>query len=185
MTTADTPAVRAPHAHTTIPTDQAPAPVSTLLHKLTPGWHHHVTTGHGHDERGGLSDTTDGDGKRHRVVTVVDVDSIALRSRHADGRTVRIVWAVQTGARTPTGRAKAPTFVLAWRGRHPGENAPAQLAATEIPAYMTATSPAAALAAVAALREDRKAAAARRATAKLAPVHELHPHAEPAEEVAA
>lgn len=190
MTTADTPASTerpptAPVQHPAIPADQAPAPVRTLLRKLGPGWIALITPGAGHDVRGGLSEDTDGEGKRRRVTRTVAVDSVALRARHDDGRQVRIVWAVEHGATTPAGKAKGPTFVCAWRGRHDREHGPAELAATEVPAYMTADGPAAALVAVEQLRADRlAAAAARRAPA---PVHELHPHLDDdqAEDVAA
>lgn len=178
---ADTPATEpAPHRLTTTPTDQAPAPVRTLLRKLPPGWHHTITAGHGTDQTGTMSADTDGNGKRHRVVREYAVDSWALRAHHPDGRQVRIVWAVEQGARTPAGRVKAPTFVLAWRGRHDGEDGPAPLAATEIPAYMAALAPAAALAAVEQVRAERAAKAAARRTG--ADIVELHPQLGQADE---
>lgn len=105
----------------------------TLLRQLD-GWSTSASHATGPCEFGGLSEETDGEGKRHRVSVVEDVDSVLLRAAHADGRAFVALWVRRPGT-TPAGRRKGWSMDLAWRGRRPGEFTPKQITATELKAY--------------------------------------------------
>lgn len=111
-----------------------PNPVKTLLRQLE-DWSTSVSHATGPCEFGGLSEDTDGDGKRHRVSVTEDVVSVLLRAANADGRAFVALWIRRPGS-TPTGRRKGWTFDLAWRGRRPDELTPKQMTATQLKAYV-------------------------------------------------
>jgi hypothetical protein len=103
-----------------------------------------VNHARGHLEFGGLSEDTDGNGKRKRVSLLRSVDSVAVRAMHADGRAIVAVWMRRDGH-------KGWSLDMAWRGRHGHELAPRRLSARQLTAYVSAEDPAAALLAADAL----------------------------------
>lgn len=111
-----------------------PASAKSLLRQLE-GWSTLVTHATGPCEFGGLSEDTDGEGKRHRVSVTEDVDSVLLRGAHVDGRAFVALWVRRPGE-TPAGRRKGWTLDLAWRGKRPDEHTPKQITATELKAYV-------------------------------------------------
>jgi hypothetical protein len=126
-------------------TPDLPTAANTLLkqlRELVPAWSidgpHHAT---GPCAFGGLSEETDGEGKRRRIEIIEQVDSVLIRARHADGRAIVALW-----VRRPS--RKGWTLDMAWRGRAAHEHAPRQLTATALKAYVAAPDHAAALAAV-------------------------------------
>lgn len=139
-------------------TPDTPAAARTLLARLD-GWSHRLTHAAGSCTFGGLSEQSDGNGKRRRVSTVEQVDSVLVRARHVDGRALVALWIRRPGL-TPAGRRKGWTLDLAWRGRAPGEHVPRRITARQLAAYVAAPDPAAALASLAEnFTTERKAAA--------------------------
>lgn len=100
---------------------------------------------------GGLSEETDGEGKRKRIQTVEQVDSVLVRARHVDGRALVALW-----MRRP--ERKGWALDMAWRGRRPDEYAPHPLTATQLKAYIAAPDHVAALAAVTEQKKEEVAA---------------------------
>ena len=126
-------------------TPDLPTAARTLLKQLgelVPAWSingpRHAT---GPCAFGGLSEETDGEGKRKRIETIEQVDSVLIRAYHADGRAIAALW-----VRRPT--RKGWVLDMAWRGRAAGEHAPRKLTATQLRAYVAAPDHPAALAAV-------------------------------------
>lgn len=79
-------------------TADLPAGVRGLLNKLAPGWRYTVTHAVGPCEFGGLSEDTDGEGKRSRVTVIEQVDSIGVRLCHpASGRGAAALWIRRPG----------------------------------------------------------------------------------------
>ncbi len=109
-------------------TPALPRATQTLIARLD-GWVHTIEHAHGPCEFGGLSETTDGDGKRSRITITEQVDSICVRGDHHEGRAFVALW-----IRRPSG--KGWTLETAWRGAWPWEPAPKQLTATELTAYV-------------------------------------------------
>lgn len=136
-------------------TPDLPAAANTLLkqlRELVPAWSidgpRHAT---GPCAFGGLSEETDGEGKRRRIEIVEQVDSVLVRARHADGRAIVALW-----VRRPAKRGW--TLDMAWRGRATNEFTPQRLTATQLKAYVAAPDYAAALAAVAPITDSRNVA---------------------------
>lgn len=100
---------------------------------------------------GGLSEETDGEGKRRRIAVIEQVDSVLVRACHVDGRAIVALW-----VRRPTKRGW--TLDMAWRGRAAHEHTPHRLTATALKAYVAAPDHAAALAAVAPITDSRNVA---------------------------
>jgi hypothetical protein len=82
-------------------TPDLPAAARTLLKQLgelVPAWSingpRHAT---GPCVFGGLSEETDGEGKRKRTQTVEQVDSVLIRAYHADGRALVALWVRRPG----------------------------------------------------------------------------------------
>jgi hypothetical protein len=113
---------------------EIPTAAKTLLKKLS-DWSVKVTHATGRLEFGGLSEETDGEGKRHRVSVPEDVDSCLVQARHVDGRAFVALWVHRHGQCTAAG-GKKWKLDLAWRGRRPGEWTPKQITATELKAYV-------------------------------------------------
>lgn len=138
------------------PTEELPTAARSLVRRLdaTGGWTARVVAGEGAGEFGHLSEERNGDGKRHRVIELIAVESLSVRARHTDGRALVAVWI----KRADGGGWKMD---LAFRGRHEGEMVPRQITARQVGAYADAASPAAALAAIAELapKAEREAAA--------------------------
>lgn len=111
-----------------------PTAAKTLLKKLD-DWSVETTCASGELEFGGLSEDTDGDGKRHRVSVLDAVESVLVRARHVDGRAIVALYVHRVGDLTPAGGRKWK-LDMAWRGRHLDEHAPHQLTATELAAYV-------------------------------------------------
>lgn len=110
-----------------------PTAVKTLLAQLG-DWQHTVSHATGPATFGGLSEETDGEGKRHQIEVVEQVASVCLRACHPDGRAFVALWL----QRPSTGRW---SLDLAFRARHHGEPAPQRLKATELTAYVAASGP--------------------------------------------
>lgn len=132
-----------------------PAAATTLLkqlRELVPAWSiaspRHAT---GPCAFGGLSEETDGEGKRKRIAVVEQVDSVLIRACHVDGRAIVALW-----VRRPS--RKGWTLDMAWRGRAAHEYTPSPLTATQLKAYVAAPDHAAALAAIAPTTESRNVA---------------------------
>jgi len=104
-----------------------PTATRSLLRKLE-NWSTSVRHARGQLEFGSLSEDTDGNGKRHRVEVIDDVDSVLVRARHPDGRAVVALWIRRHG--------QGWKLDMAWRGRAPGELAPQRLTARELAAYV-------------------------------------------------
>jgi hypothetical protein len=108
---------------------EIPAAARALVRQLE-GWSvEGPTLGTGSWAFGGLSEATDGNGKRKRIEVVEKTEAVLVRARHVDGRALVAIWAR---------RASRPGWSLdmAWRGRRPDENTPRQLTATELKAYV-------------------------------------------------
>jgi hypothetical protein len=156
----------------------APAALTSLTKRLAPGWTHHVTGPRiGALVVGGLSEETDGEGRRSRVQREVDITSYALKACHStSGRAFVAVWIQQLGA-------SSWKLDMAVRGRHDGEHAPQRLDAGQLSAYAASTSVAAyeqQLALLEAKREETKRKAAATRAARRGGVTELRP-SEPTE----
>lgn len=116
-----------------------PSGANGVITKLAPGWsvtHEHLGTGT--LDFGGLSEDTDGEGKRHRVTNVEPVESYLVRIENEDGRGVVAVWLCRLLRPTKSG-GKSWTLDMAWRGRHDGEYAPVRLTKKELDHYVTET----------------------------------------------
>jgi hypothetical protein len=109
-----------------------PAAITTLTSRMAEGWTHHVTGPcTGTIVLGGLSETTDGEGRRHRVEREVSVTSFMLKGCHAATRRgIVAVWVRQDGT-------SSWKLDLAYRGRHEGEHAPQRLDAGQLGAYVS------------------------------------------------
>jgi hypothetical protein len=105
-----------------------PTAARSLLRKLD-GWKTFTRPAAGQLEFGSLSVDTDGNGKRHRISLVENVDSVLIRARHTDGRALVAVW-IRRESR------KGWTLDMAWRGRRADEYAPRQVTARELAAYV-------------------------------------------------
>jgi hypothetical protein len=92
------------------------------------GWTHTITPATGPYSFGGLSEDTDGEGKRHRIEVTQDVDSVCLRAQHAtDGRRLVAVWI----------KRKSWSLDTAFRWSWPWEHGiPLKVTATELTAYV-------------------------------------------------
>jgi hypothetical protein len=114
--------------------------------ELDPDWRVRVIPGHGGTEFGGLSEDTNGEGKRHRVSEYIEVDSVSVRAQHTDGRALVAVWIKRADE-------QKWTFDLAFRGRDVAtdEGVPRRLNSRQLNAYAIAGCPADALAACAEL----------------------------------
>jgi len=123
-------------------TPDLPPAARTLLKQLAQWSVEGPTCATGPCTFGGLSQETDGEGKRKRIAIIEQVDSVLIRARHVDGRALVALW-----VRRP--ERKGWALDMAWRGRHPSEHAPRPLTATQLRAYIGAPDHAAALAAVA------------------------------------
>ena len=126
-------------------TPDLPTAANTLLKQLrehAPAWSiagpRHAT---GPCAFGGLSEETDGEGKRKRIERIEQVDSVLIRAVHVDGRALVALWMRRPGK-------KGWSLDMAWRGRRPDEYAPQRLTATQLKAYVGAADHDAALAAV-------------------------------------
>ena len=103
-------------------TPALPRATQALIAQLD-GWTHTITHARGPCTFGGLSEETDGEGKRHRVEVTEDVDSVCLRARHDDGRRLVAVWI----------KRKSWTPDVAFRWPWPWEHGvPLQLTATAL-----------------------------------------------------
>jgi hypothetical protein len=107
----------------------APKAATALVRRLV-GWSTALVHGSGQLAFGGLSEDTDGEGKRHRVSSIEDVDSVLVRARHVDGRALVALWIRRPGA--------SWKFDFAWRARHVGESAPSPINSRQLTAYATA-----------------------------------------------
>jgi len=87
-----------------------------------------VRCARGQLEFGSLSEDTDGNGKRHRVEVIDDVDSVLIRARHSDGRAAVALWIRR--------HEQGWSLDMAWRGRAPGELAPKRLTARELGVFI-------------------------------------------------
>lgn len=114
----------------------SPSAANTLISRLGPGWTvalaQHAT---GEMDFGGLSEETDGEGKRHRVVNVEPVESYLVRAHHVDGRAFVAVWVSRVLRPTKSG-GKSWTLDFAWRARHPDEHTPHEVSKAELDAYI-------------------------------------------------
>jgi hypothetical protein len=119
----------------TSPATTLPTAITTLTKRLAEGWTHHVTGPRtGSIVLGGLSETTDGEGRRHRVEREVSVTSYMLKGCHAATRRgIVAVWVRQDST-------SSWKLDLAYRGRHEGEHAPQRLDAGQLAAYAGSTS---------------------------------------------
>jgi hypothetical protein len=128
-------------------TPDLPVAARTLLKSLD-GWSvadpRHAT---GPYAFGGLSEATNGEGKRKRTTRTEEVDSVLIRAAHVDGRAIVALF-VQAGPTSKVTGKRGWTLELAWRGRHHDEHVPRQLTGTQLKAYVGAVDHAAALAAV-------------------------------------
>lgn len=109
---------------------------------LDPGWTVRVVPGHGQAEYGSLSEERDGNGKRHRVSELVEVESVSVRARHADGRALWSVWVKKADEATYK-------FDAAMRGRDvtAERDVPRPLNSRQLNAYASAPDHSAAIAA--------------------------------------
>src|SRR5690606_28316056 len=85
-----------------------PSALTSLRRKLAIGWTSHVTgPTAGELVGGGLSEDTDGAGKRRRITKHVPVTSYALKACHAaTGRAFVAVWAHRHGDLTKAGKPR-------------------------------------------------------------------------------
>jgi hypothetical protein len=110
---------------------------------LDPGWAYKLVPGQGLAERGSLSDERNERRSRHRIQELVEVHSLSVRARHADGRNLIAVWvrwADETGWKMNLGMHLTPGF---------GIGVPVEIAARAVTAYATAPDLASALEAIA------------------------------------
>lgn len=111
---------------------EIPRAAASLAKKLDldAGWTYRFIPGRGLAERGSLSDERNEKGSRHRVQEMVEVNSLSIRARHADGRFLVAVW-IRWADETRW------TMNLAMRGPDlaSGEMMPIELAAREAVAY--------------------------------------------------
>lgn len=126
-----------------------PTAAQTLLRKLE-GWSTKTTHGTGACEFGSLSRDTDGNGKRHRIAVVENVESVLVRACHVDGRALVALWMCRESR-------KGWSLDLAWRGRHADDLAPQQITARQLTAYASAPDVSTALAACAVAGPKTKA----------------------------
>lgn len=116
-------------------TPALPRATQTLVAQLGDGWTHTITHAHGPATFGGLSQDTDGEGKRHRIEISEDVDSVCLRAHHGgDGRAFVAVWWRRPGA-------KSWKLEDAFRRPAGDELALKRVTATELTAYVTQPPP--------------------------------------------
>lgn len=115
---------------------ETPRAAKALLTKLS-AWSVYQHASSGTAEFGGLSEETDGEGKRHRVVVVEPVDSFLVRAAHVDGRAFVAVWMCRVNKLTASG-GRSWTLDTCWRGRRPDEHTPHQITAKELAAYVAA-----------------------------------------------
>lgn len=113
---------------------EIPTAAKSLLKKLD-DWSVQTNAGVGPCEFGGLSEDTDGEGKRRRVVHVEHVDYFHIVARHVDGRGIAAVWVRRPGE-TSVGKRKGWSLDMAWRGKRRDEFAPKQITATELKTYV-------------------------------------------------
>lgn len=115
-----------------------PAAARTLLRQLG-GWSTRTNPATGPCEFGGLSEETDGNGRRRRVNVVEIVDSLLVQARHVDGRALVALWIRRPGT-TPAGKRKGWSLELAWRGRDLADDRdlPQRITARQLTAYATA-----------------------------------------------
>lgn len=111
-----------------------PSAAKTLLKKLD-GWSVQANPGTGDCEFGGLSEETNGEGKRHRVSSVETVDSYLVRATHVDGRAFVAIW-MRRRSVTPAGKPRGWSLDTCWRARGIHEFTPHQLTATDLAAYV-------------------------------------------------
>lgn len=127
---------------------ETPRAAGALAKKLDadPGWAVRVIPGHGGTEFGGLSEDTNGNGKKHRISQFIEVDSVSVRAKHSDGRALVAVWIKRADE-------QKWTFDLAFRGRDiaTDEGVPRRLNSRQLSAYASAPDPSSALAACAEL----------------------------------
>lgn len=74
-----------------------PRAVNLFIKRFGVGWRHQVIYGTGEMTFGGLSEETDGDGKRTRVSSVETVESVSVRGCHTGGRSMAAVWVKRIG----------------------------------------------------------------------------------------
>jgi hypothetical protein len=112
-----------------------PTAITTLTRRMADGWTHHITGPRtGTLVLGGLSEDTDGEGRRSRVEREVSVTSFMLAGcHHATGRAFVAVWVQQKSS-------KSWKLDIAVRGRHDGEHTPQHLDAGQLAAYAGSTS---------------------------------------------
>lgn len=113
-----------------------PSALTSLRRKLAIGWTSHVTgPTAGELVGGGLSEDTDGAGKRRRITKHVPVTSYALKACHAaTGRAFVAVWAHRHGDLTKAGKPRW-SLEIAARGRHEGEHTPQHMTSQQLAAY--------------------------------------------------
>lgn len=115
-------------------TPDAPRAAKALLAKLS-AWSVHTHASSGTAEFGGLSEDTDGEGRRRRVSVIEPVESFLVRAAHVDGRAFVAVWMCRLSRPTTSG-GKAWSLDTAWRGRRPDEYTPHQVTAKELAEYV-------------------------------------------------
>lgn len=112
----------------------APRAAKALVARLE-DWSVHQYASSGTCDFGGLSEDTDGEGKRSRVSNVEPVDSYLVRAVHADGRAFVAVWACRLSRPTKSG-GRSWSLDTCWRGKNADELAPKQISASELKAYV-------------------------------------------------
>jgi hypothetical protein len=110
-------------------TPDLPRGPKALVNKAASGWTHRV-----HHATGTVEATTygepRGDGTRPKITVEVSCKSIGIRFDHPDGRAAVATWARREDA-------TSFAFAGAQRGRHPDENVPVTLNATELGVYLS------------------------------------------------
>jgi hypothetical protein len=99
-----------------------------ILNKAASGWTHRVCRSTGTVEAQTYGEPR-GDGTRPKLTVAVPAESIGLRFDHPDGRAAVAIWARREDA-------TSFAFAGAQRGRHPDENVPVTLNATELGVYL-------------------------------------------------
>lgn len=93
-----------------------PSAAKTLIKKLegaVHSWSTKITHATGPCEFGGLSEETDGEGKRHRVSVTEQVDSCLIQACHVDGRAFVALWVRRPGLVMPeTAAVKKVRLIL-------------------------------------------------------------------------
>lgn len=112
-------------------TTDLPRGPKTLVNKAAPGWTHRVHVATGTVEATAYGEPR-GDGTRPKLTVAVPCESIGLRFDHPDGRAAVAIWARREDA-------TSFAFAGAQRGRHPDENVPVTLNATELGVYLSGT----------------------------------------------